>query len=88
MTNALRHTSGARVAVTVSSGATGATVEVVDDGPGPSSDFRRGYGLVGIAERVQRLGGQLTTGTGPDGTGFRVLAWMPGPIGGPISGPS
>jgi signal transduction histidine kinase len=83
LTNALRHASGARVAVTVSCGPSGARVEVVDDGPGPSDDFRRGYGLVGIAERVHRLGGQLTTGTGPDGTGFRVQARIPGPIGSP-----
>lgn len=84
LTNVLRHASGARVAVTVSGGPSGARVEVVDDGPGPSDDFRRGYGLVGITERVQRLGGQLTTTTGPDGTGFLVQARMPGPIGGPL----
>jgi signal transduction histidine kinase len=83
LTNALRHACGAHVEVTVSTGTPGSVVNVVDDGPGPRDEFRRGYGLVGIAERVQRLGGQLTSGPGPDGTGFRVQARMPNPIGGP-----
>ena len=82
LTNALRHAAGAHVAVAVRAEASGAVVAVLDDGPGPGDEFRRGYGLVGIAERVQRLGGQLTTGPGPDGTGFRVYARMPDPVGG------
>jgi len=35
-----------------------------------------GYGLVGMRQRVEMLGGLLTVG--PDaGRGFRVRAWLP-----------
>jgi signal transduction histidine kinase len=61
----------------VSVGGWGADVTVTDDGPGPSGASRHGYGLVGIAERVHRLGGDVTFGTGPGGTGFRVAAQLP-----------
>jgi signal transduction histidine kinase len=56
----------------------GAThVSVVDDGPGWSTTGRRGYGLVGIAERVERLGGELVTGPPADGSGFAVTVRLP-----------
>jgi signal transduction histidine kinase len=80
LTNALRHASGAHVLVTVRAGPSGVTVEVVDDGPGPSGGARRGYGLAGIAERVQGLGGQLQTGPAPNGVGFSVCARLPAPM--------
>ena len=79
LTNTLRHTSGgARVTVAVRAAADGITVEVADDGPGPGSESRPGYGLVGIAERVERLGGTLTAGPAGHATGFRVSARLPG----------
>jgi len=77
MTNALRHAPSSRVWVSVCTSGSAADVTVVDDGPGPSGTSRRGYGLVGIAERVHRLGGNLTTGTGPDGAGFLLHARIP-----------
>jgi signal transduction histidine kinase len=40
---------------------------------------RNGFGLVGLAERVQGLGGALTVGTGDAGRGFRVSARLPVP---------
>lgn len=55
-------------------------VEVVDDGrgdgptttgPGP------GYGLVGMAERVELLGGAFAAGPRPGGGGWQVLAVLP-----------
>lgn len=78
LTNAARHASGSRVTVRVCGNATGTTVEVVDDGPGSATEAPRGYGLVGIAERVERLGGQLTTEAGVGGAGFRICARLPG----------
>jgi len=50
----------------------------VDDGgpagtPGPD----RGYGLIGLAERVSQVGGSLTAGPDPAGHGFRVEARLP-----------
>ena len=79
LTNVLRHAPGAPTRVTVGSGPDGVTVEVVDEGPGPVSvtSGNRGYGLIGIAERVQRSGGELCTGPGPGGHGFRVAVRWP-----------
>lgn len=37
---------------------------------------RHGYGLAGMAERVEAAGGWFSAGAGPDG-GFRVSAWLP-----------
>ena len=48
-----------------------------DDGPGPSDETRRGYGLVGLAERVAFANGSLESGPGPSGRGFRVVASIP-----------
>ncbi len=77
--NTLRHAPGARAAVEVAAAGGRVRVVVVDDGPGPGADASRGFGLVGLAERVQSDGGTLSTGTGPEGTGFRVDATLPLP---------
>jgi signal transduction histidine kinase len=78
LTNTLRHAPMATVHLTVRSSATEMTVEVVDDGPGPArSGPARGYGLVGMTERVEHCGGTVETGPGPGGLGFRVFARIP-----------
>jgi signal transduction histidine kinase len=77
LTNALRHAPAARVAVDVCTDLTGTTVEVADDGPGPGSESRRGYGLVGVTERVQQVGGVVEIGQPTSGSGFRVFARLP-----------
>ncbi|UOY03253.1 sensor histidine kinase [Blastococcus sp. PRF04-17] len=76
LTNVLRHAPGAAAVVRVRADATGVEVEVVDDGPGPGSAPRRGYGLVGLDERVRRVGGEFAAGPGPGG-GFRVHVRIP-----------
>ncbi len=78
LTNALRHSPGAAVRVRIGRAKGAVTVHVDDDGPGPRVDARRGYGLVGVAERVQHLGGELTCGAGP-GRGFYVHVRLPAP---------
>ena len=75
LTNALRHAPGARVTVRVAAGADQVVVEVADDGPGQADGSRRGYGLVGLAERLRLAGGTLQTRSGPDG--FAVTAVLP-----------
>jgi signal transduction histidine kinase len=77
LTNALRHAPQANVTVHVDSTRGGTSVQVEDDGPGPDASSRRGYGLVGIAERVHSLGGEFTAGPGPGGVGFRVSVRLP-----------
>ncbi|TDC15951.1 sensor histidine kinase [Streptomyces sp. 8K308] len=83
LTNVLRHAPHAgSVAVTISQSARGVTVEVVDDAPpGPARPTHRGgYGLVGMRERVEALGGTLSAGPAPGpGAGWSVHATLPVP---------
>jgi signal transduction histidine kinase len=78
LTNTLRHAPQATVRVTITAAPHGTNVEVVDDGPGPTlAAGARGYGLVGITERVEHAGGRLETGPAQNGRGFRVRAGIP-----------
>jgi signal transduction histidine kinase len=78
LTNISRHAPDARtVTVDVARGADGVTVEVTDDAPrGAGVRHRGGYGLVGMRERVEALGGELRAGPRPGG-GWSVLATLP-----------
>ncbi|MGI5203619.1 sensor histidine kinase [Spirillospora sp. CA-108201] len=70
LTNVLRHAPGARsVTVTVEQGPEGVTVEVAGPAPAapPRHSHRGGYGLVGMRERVESLGGSLRAGPRPGG---------------------
>ena len=85
LTNVVLHApAAAEVTVSVTTSPSGVTVEVVDDGPagqpGPSWFGRGGYGLVGMRERVEALGGSLQAGSGPAG-GWVVRAQVPAPAG-------
>jgi signal transduction histidine kinase len=77
MTNGLKH-SGAEVLTVELSEADGrATVRVHDDGQGfDPSDAPAGFGLVGMRERVELLGGSLVIEAAP-GAGTTVVAWLP-----------
>lgn len=77
LTNAARHAPGSYVTVSIKTGPDHVTIDVLDDGPGTTRNTGRGYGLVGIAERVARLGGQFTTGPGVNQSGFHVSAQLP-----------
>ena len=93
LTNIVLHApEAAEVTVTVAHGSSGVTVEVADDAPASppapaslSTPFwlarGGGYGLVGMRERVQALGGRLHAGPGPAG-GWVVRAEVPLPAGG------
>lgn len=76
LTNAVRHAPGAVPHVAVHWGVNEVVVSVVDDGPGPAVGEVRGYGLVGLSERVALVGGDLQTGAAPEG-GFRLVARVP-----------
>jgi signal transduction histidine kinase len=76
LTNVARHAPRARsVEVSVGQDASSITVEVVDDGPA-TRRHRGGYGLVGMRERVEALGGTMAAGPG-DGVGWAVRARLP-----------
>lgn len=83
LTNIARHASGAReVTVSLAHDQRAITVEVTDDAPSGSPRFAHisGYGLIGMRERVEALGGTLSAGPGP-GAGWSVLATLPAPAG-------
>lgn len=81
LTNVLRHAPKARsVTVTVDHDPHGVTVEVTDDAPPTTArpHHRNGYGLIGMRERVETLGGTLHAGPQP-GVGWSVRAALPVP---------
>ncbi|MFD4676964.1 sensor histidine kinase [Lentzea sp. NPDC058450] len=77
LTNVLRHAT--RVTqVMVSARSRGAEVEISVTNDGQASDNglpKGGFGLVGLAERVESAGGSLTAG--PAGRGWTVTALLP-----------
>ncbi|MFL6218504.1 MAG: sensor histidine kinase [Actinomycetes bacterium] len=77
LTNVTRHAGPATASVLVRYTKDGLTVQVDDDGRGPSSpNGTGGNGILGMGERVAALGGDLDAGPRPGG-GFRVLAHLP-----------
>jgi signal transduction histidine kinase len=77
LTNVTRHAGPARASVRIAYGDHDLTVQVDDDGKGPSAtNGAGGSGIRGMRERVAALGGELTAGP-RSGGGFRVLAHLP-----------
>jgi signal transduction histidine kinase len=78
LTNAVRHArSATRVGIDVRREGDAVRLRVSDDGqtePGPA--LEPGFGLLGMAERAQLLGGSLSAGPGPEG-GWVVEAVLP-----------
>jgi signal transduction histidine kinase len=78
LTNARRHAPGAAVDVELHYTGDGLHLLIRDNGPGlPPDPPTGGLGLAGMRERAAAVGGELHTGTGPDG-GFLVTASLPG----------
>ena len=78
LTNALRHArSATRVAIDVRREGDAVRLRVIDDGQAvPGAGPEPGFGLLGMAERAQLLGGSLCAGPGPEG-GWVVEAVLP-----------
>src|SRR5215471_397417 len=78
LTNVARHAGPATATVRVSYREDDVTVQVDDDGRGPSARQQSpsGNGIVGMRERAAALGGQLHAGARPGG-GFQVRARLP-----------
>ncbi|HEV2639143.1 MAG TPA: sensor histidine kinase [Actinocrinis sp.] len=82
LTNVLRHSSTTSVTATITVDPTTLVVEITDPG-GPTDPTRPpdptttpGFGLTGMRERAEALGGELHAAPTPEG-GFRVLARLP-----------
>lgn len=78
LTNALRHARGAtRVRIDVRREGDAVRLRVTDDGQTDSGSVPApGFGLTGMAERAQLLGGALSAGPAPEG-GWVVEAMLP-----------
>lgn len=76
--NALRHSQGSRVDIAVQCDVRRIVATVTDDGVGLASGWARPghFGLRGLAERVQQLGGTFSIGN-VDGAGVRLTADVP-----------
>jgi signal transduction histidine kinase len=77
LTNAARHGRPTRVKVSVARAGDGVALVVDDDGGGDPArvSTATGFGLLGIRERIEALGGALTIG--PSEGGVRVSALIP-----------
>ena len=76
LNNAATHASAKNAKVTVAQRSDKITVEVTDDGHGFNPERQRGMGILGMEERVRRLGGTLTIESAP-GKGATVKAELP-----------
>ncbi len=78
VTNAIRHArKPTRVDVNVTVGPDAVRLSVVDDGdPIPTASTDPGFGLIGMRERVELLGGSFTAGPEPK-RGWAVRAELP-----------
>jgi two-component system sensor histidine kinase UhpB len=76
--NALRHAQASRVDIVLEGDARRVIATVTDDGVGLSTDWTRPghYGLRGLADRVQQLGGMFNIGN-HEGRGVRLTADIP-----------
>jgi two-component system sensor histidine kinase UhpB len=76
--NALRHAQASHVDITVQTAARRITATVTDDGVGLSAGWSRPghFGLRGLADRVQQLGGMFDIGAHA-GRGVRLTADIP-----------
>jgi signal transduction histidine kinase len=80
LTNVRRHSAAERVDVDLAYGPRDVTLVVQDRGAGApvavgAPGAAAGYGLTGMRERAELLGGRLQAG--PDEEGFRVELWLP-----------
>ena len=75
LANAFKHAMASRIRVTVRHADGAVTVELSDDGVG-GADLGRGSGLLGLADRIEALGGWLTIES-PAGGGTRLVVILP-----------
>ncbi|MBV9884934.1 MAG: ATP-binding protein, partial [Acidobacteria bacterium] len=76
LNNANRHANAKNVVVELRQSANSISVKIEDDGAGFDPKRTRGMGLLGMEERVKRLGGALTIESRP-GTRTIIRAELP-----------
>jgi len=76
VTNVLKHANASRVEVTVDYQRDAIMLTISDNGAGADKNESTGHGLIGMRERVELFGGDLTTASSSLG-GFTVRATLP-----------
>jgi signal transduction histidine kinase len=76
LTNAQKHAAAQRVIVRLDADAMSARLTVEDDGQGAPASDGGGFGLAGLRERAEQLGGTLAAAPLPSG-GFRLELALP-----------
>jgi len=77
MTNAIRHGNAKNITISMSREKGGVRVNIRDDGIG-FAELKEGYGITGMRERIEKLGGSLELTSKPmDGT--LLSTWLPIP---------
>jgi signal transduction histidine kinase len=76
LTNALKHARANHAEVTVQYTPNELRIEVRDNGHGAVASDGQGHGLIGIRERVNLYGGEMTSGTA-NGGGFLLTTRLP-----------
>ncbi|WP_163504818.1 sensor histidine kinase [Fodinicola acaciae] len=82
LTNTRKHAAGAHVTVSLRFPPGAVEAEITDTGasaaaPQALAESGGGYGLAGMAERAELLGGRVEAGPAADGKGFRVWLRIP-----------
>ncbi len=80
LTNAVRHAPRSRTVVSVAVSLEDASLEVTSHGAAPAAARHDGFGLVGMRERAQLVGGYVEAGPADDG--WRVCCRVPLDTGG------
>lgn len=75
ITNAIRHGKATQIYISFFRKDDGISIQIRDNGSG-TSYIEEGYGLIGMRERIERLGGRLTASS-KTGEGFKLSAWIP-----------
>jgi signal transduction histidine kinase len=76
LNNAQRHAHARNVSVELTQSSDAMQVKIVDDGNGFDTKRTRGMGLLGMEERVKRLGGTISIASQP-GTGTTISVALP-----------
>ena len=76
LNNAVTHSGAKHAKVIVKQSGEAIRVEVADDGRGFAADRVRGMGILGMEERVKRMGGELVIKSEP-GKGAIISAELP-----------
>jgi len=85
LNNAVRHSQAKQIKVEVRYGGDALRVRFVDDGIGMDTSLlvpdgaRRRWGLIGMKERVEKLGGKLSLRSQPS-NGTEVAVWVPAAV--------